>query len=329
MRLSLKWVSVATAAVLEMSVSSGVAAQSQDPVFVSIGTASVTGVYYPAGGAICRLVNKSREEYGIRCSVESTAGSIYNLQAVRSGELDFAIVQSDWQYYAYRGINEHFEDLGPDQNLRAVFALHAEPFTVVARRDAKITRFEDLKGKRVNIGNPGSGQRGTIEVLMQAMGWDRSAFKQASELKASEQARALCENKIDAMVYVVGHPSGAVKEATIACDAVLVQVDHPAVAKLIETHPYYRRVTIPGGLYGGTDQDIQTFGVGATLVTSAAVSDDVVYALVKSVFDNFDSFQRLHPAFSGLTKEAMVKESLTAPLHPGAAKYYREAGLIP
>src|SRR5690606_8288662 len=302
-----------TAAVLGGVISMGAVAQTQDPVFVSVGTASVTGVYYPAGGAICRLVNKSREEFGIRCSVESTAGSIYNLQAIRTGELDFAIVQSDWQYYAYRGLNELFQDQGPDTNLRAVFALHAEPFTVVARKDAKITRFEDLKGKRVNIGNPGSGQRGTIDVLMQAMGWDVSAFKQVSELKASEQARALCENKIDAMVYVVGHPSGAVKEATIACDAVLGQVDHPAVQKLIETHPYYRKVTIPGGIYGGTDQDINTFGVGATLVTSATVPEDAVYALVKSVFDNFDSFQRLHPAFSSLSKEAMVKDSLTAP----------------
>lgn len=328
MRVSLKWASVVVAAVLGGVVSAGAMAQSQSPTFVSLGTASVTGVYYPAGGAICRLVNKSRDEFGVRCSVESTAGSIYNLQAVRSGELDFAIVQSDWQYYAYRGQNEHFQDLGADRDLRAVFALHAEPFTVVARKDAKITRFEDLKGRRVNIGNPGSGQRGTMDVLMKAMGWDVSAFKRVSELRASEQARALCEDKIDAMVYVVGHPSGAVKEATIACDAVLVQVDNPAVQTLIESHPYYRRVTIPGGIYGGTDQDVNTFGVGATLVTSASVSEDVVYALVKSVFDNFDSFQRLHPAFSGLTKESMVKDSLTAPLHPGALKYYREVGLV-
>lgn len=328
MRSKRSWGARLAAMTMGLLMSATALAQSDRPVFITIGTASVTGVYYPAGGAICRLVNKSREEFGVRCSVESTAGSIYNLQAIRSGELDFGIVQSDWQYYAYRGINEHFQELGPDKDLRSVFALHAEPFTVLARKDAKISRFEDLKGKRVNIGNPGSGQRGTIDVLLQSMGWDLTAFKQVSELKASDQARALCENKIDAMVYVVGHPSGAVKEASIGCDSVLVQVDGPAVQKLIAAHPYYRQVTIPGGMYSGTEQDVSTFGVGATLVTSAQVPEDVVYLLVKSVFENFDSFQRLHPAFAGLTREAMVKDSLTAPLHPGALKYYREVGLI-
>ena len=189
--------------------------------FITIGTGGVTGVYYPTGGAICRLVNKSRKEHGIRCSVESTGGSVYNLNTIRAGELDMGVAQSDWQYHAYNGTSK-FKDAGPNKDLRAVFSVHAEPFTVVARKDSGIKNFDDLKGKRVNIGNPGSGQRGTMEVLMAAKGWTRDDFALVSELKSAEQSKALCDNKIDAMVFTVGHPSGSIKEATTSCDTVLV-----------------------------------------------------------------------------------------------------------
>ncbi len=295
--------------------------------FVTIGTGGVTGVYYPTGGAICRLVNKTRKEHGIRCSVESTGGSVYNLNTIKAGELDMGVAQSDWQYHAYHGTSK-FKEQGANKDLRAVFSVHPEPFTMVARADSGIKNFSDIKGKRVNIGNPGSGQRGTIEVLMDAMGLKNSDLKLASELKASEQASALCDNKIDAMVYVVGHPNGSIKEATTSCDSVLVTVDGPAVEKLIADNPYYRTATIPGGMYRGTDTDTKTFGVGATFVSSAAVPNDVIYNVVKAVFENFDDFKKLHPAFGVLKKEEMIKDGLSAPLHDGAAKYYKEAGLM-
>ncbi|SFO62487.1 hypothetical protein SAMN04488056_109126 [Cohaesibacter marisflavi] len=293
--------------------------------FISIGTGGVTGVYYPTGGAICRLVNKGRKDHGIRCSVESTGGSVYNINTIRDGELQFGVAQSDWQYHAYHGTSK-FEDKGAFEDLRAVFSIHPEPFTVVARADAGVKNFADLKGKRVNIGNPGSGQRGTMEVLMEALGWTTDDFALATELKAAEQSAALCDNQIDAMVYTVGHPSGSIQEATTACDSVLVTVDGPAVEKLISDNAYYRSATIPGGMYRGNDEDVKTFGVGATLVTSAAVSDDAVYTLVKSVFENFDAFKKLHPAFAHLKPEEMIKDGLSAPLHPGAVKYYKEKG---
>ncbi|PKF76859.1 C4-dicarboxylate ABC transporter substrate-binding protein [Vibrio sp. vnigr-6D03] len=295
--------------------------------FVTIGTGGVTGVYYPTGGAICRLVNKGRKDHGIRCSVESTGGSVYNINTIRAGELDLGIAQSDWQYHAYNGSSK-FEDKGPFKDLRAVFSVHPEPFTVVARADAGIKTFEDLKGKRVNIGNPGSGQRGTMEVLMGELGWTMKDFKLASELKASEQSKALCDNKIDAMIYTVGHPSGAIKEATTSCDSVIVEVSGPAVAKLIADNSFYRVATIPGGMYRGNAEDVQTFGVGATFVSSTDVKEKVVYEIVKAVFENFDTFKRLHPAFNNLKKEEMAKDGLSAPLHAGAAKYYKEAGLV-
>ena len=294
--------------------------------FITIGTGGVTGVYYPTGGAICRLVNKGRKEHHVRCSVESTGGSVYNLNTIRAGELDMGVAQSDWQYHAYNGTSK-FKDQGPNKDLRAVFSVHPEPFTVVARADSGINSFDDLKGKRVNIGNPGSGQRGTMEVLMAAKSWKKSDFALASELKAAEQSKALCDNKIDAMVYTVGHPSGSIKEATTSCDTVLVNVTGPAVDKLVSENDYYRTATIPGGMYRGNPNDTQTFGVGATFVSSTNVPNDTVYVVVKSVFENFDSFRKLHPAFAHLKKEQMVKDGLSAPVHDGAMKYYKEAGL--
>ena len=295
--------------------------------FVTIGTGGVTGVYYPTGGAICRLVNKTRKEHGIRCSVESTGGSVYNLNAIRGGELDMGVAQSDWQYHAYHGTSK-FKDQGANKKLRAVFSVHPEPFTVVARKDANIKNFDDLKGKRVNIGNPGSGQRGTMEVVMAAKGWAKKDFKLASELKSSEQSKALCDNKIDAIVFTVGHPSGSIKEASTSCDTTLVNVTGPAIDKLVKENDYYRTATIPGGMYRGTPEDTKTFGVGATFVTSSDVPEDVIYNVVKAVFENFDSFKKLHPAFGVLKKEEMIKDGLSAPLHRGAAKYYKEAGLM-
>lgn len=316
-----------TSAALAIGLSMAGSAAAAETQFITIGTGGVTGVYYPTGGAICRLVNKGRKEHGIRCSVESTGGSVYNLNTIRAGELDMGVAQSDWQYHSYNGTSK-FSAKGAFGDLRAVFSVHPEPFTVVARKDSGVKNFKDLKGKRVNIGNAGSGQRGTIEVLMDAMGWDKSVFKLTSELKASEQSKALCDNKIDAMVYVVGHPSGSIKEATTSCDSVLVTVDGDVVEKLINDNSYYRSATVPGGMYTGNPEDTATFGVGATFVSSTKVPDDVIYHVVKAVFENFDSFKKLHPAFANLKKEEMVKDGLSAPLHPGAAKYYREAGLI-
>ncbi len=295
--------------------------------FVTIGTGSLTGVYYPAGGAICRLVNKGRKQHGIRCAVESTEGSVYNINRIRMGDLDMGLAQSDWQYHAYYGSSK-FRDRGAFKDLRSLFSLHPESFTVVARADANIKNLLDLKGQRVNIGNPGSGQRGTMEVLMNALGWTKSSFAQVSELKASEQSAALCNNEIDAMIYIVGHPSGSIREATTICDTVLVNITGEVIDKLVTDYKFYRKATIPGGMYRKNLTDVQTFGVGATVVTSTALDSNTAYQVVKSVFENLDEFKRLHPDFNNLKKSEMVRDSLTAPLHDGAVKYYKEAGLM-
>ncbi len=295
--------------------------------FITIGTGNLTGVYYPVGGAICRLVNKGRKQHGILCAVKSTEGSVYNVNSIRSSDLDMGLAQSDWQYHAYYGSSK-FKDKGPFKDLRSLFSVHPESFTVVARADANIKNLLDLKGKRVNIGDPGSGQRGTMEVLMDALGWTKSSFAQVSELKASAQSSALCDNRIDAMVYIVGHPSGSIMEATTTCDTVLVNITGDVIDKLVEEHDFYRKAIIPGGLYRENPADIQTFGVGATVVTSTALDSDTAYQVVKSIFENLDEFRSLHPDFGNLKKSEMVKDSLSAPLHDGALKYYKEAGLM-
>ncbi|MEM7056440.1 MAG: TAXI family TRAP transporter solute-binding subunit [Pseudomonadota bacterium] len=304
-----------------MTMAAGASAQQQ---FVSIGTGGVTGVYYPTGGAICRLVNKDRKEHGIRCSAESTGGSIYNINTIRAGELEFGVAQSDWQYHAFNGTSK-FEEQGKFADLRAVFSVHPEPVTIIARGDSGVDNITDVKGKRLNIGNPGSGTRGTWDVIEGALGWERSDLALAAEMKSAETGQAVCDNKIDAYFWLVGHPSALTQESLASCDAKLVNATGEAIDKLIADNPYYRKATIPAGMYGD-NPEITTFGVGATFVSSASVPDDVVYTVVKAVFENFDQFKALHPAFANLKEEQMISDSLSAPLHPGAEKYYKERG---
>lgn len=299
-----------------------------DSHFVSIGSGGATGVYYPAGGAICRLVNIGRRTHGIRCSVESTMGSAYNIDALRKGDLDFAIAQTDVQFAAVNG-HPPFEAYGPFSDLRLVFSLHAEAFSVLARADAGVRNFDDLKGKRVNIGNPGSGQRVTLDRLMKVKGWTNSDFSKVMELTSSEQSKALCDNQIDAIVFMVGHPNASIKEAATTCDVVLVNVMGEDVQKLIDSSPYFQVANIPGQMYTGSKSQVQTFEVGATLLTTSKTPDVVVYELVKAVFEHIDDLRHMHAALEHLDVKQMANPGLSAaPLHPGALKYFKEVGLV-
>ncbi len=293
--------------------------------FVTIGTGGVTGVYYPTGGAICRVVNKGREQHGVRCSVESTGGSAYNIKAIRDGDLHMGVAQSDVQYNAYHGKGQ-FALGGAFVQLRALFSVHAEPVTIIARSDSGVTHVDHLVGKRVNIGNPGSGQLATWEVMWSAMGRRNEDLALAARLKSAETPQALCDNEIDAFFWLVGHPNGLSKEATTACEAVMVEVSGPAIARLVADNPYYRFATIPAGMYRGNPQETPTFGVGATFVSSTRISADTVYHVVRSVFENFDDFRKLHPAFNHLKQHEMINDGLSAPLHEGAERYYKERG---
>ena len=294
--------------------------------YMTIGTGGAPGVYYAAGAAICRSVDDHRADLGITCHVGASGGSINNLGPLRRGETEFGIVQSDWQLFAHRGA-ERFAADGPFEDLRAVFSLHMEPFTVVARADSGIARFTDLKGRRVNIGNPGSGQRATMERVLDALGWTTADFSLAAELKPSEQSRSLCRGDIDAMVFVAGHPNDSVGDAAKSCDVVLVEVDGPIIDQIVASNPVYRPVTIPGGLYRGTPDETRTFGVRATVVSTTRVSADMVYAVIKTVFGDLAAFKARHPALAKLQPKAMATEGLSAPLHEGAKRYFVEANL--
>ncbi|WP_301103069.1 TAXI family TRAP transporter solute-binding subunit [Propionivibrio sp.] len=314
---------IAAALALGVTLASPVAVAQQK--FVTIGTGGVTGVYYVAGGAICRLMNKERAKHGIRCSVESTAASVYNINTIKAGELDFGVAQSDVEYNAVKGLAQ-FKDGGAHSDLRAVFSVFPEALMVLSRKEANIKKFEDFKGKRFNVGNPGSGTRATVDMLMASMGMKTSDFSLTSELKPDEHGPALCDNKIDGFGFVVASPAANIQDPTTTCGAKLVPVTGPAVDKLVKEYPYFAYATIPGGMYPGNPEATKTFGVVASFVTSSKVPDNVVYAMVSAVFDNFEEFKKLHPALANLEPKDMIKNGMSAPLHPGAVKYYKEKG---
>jgi len=299
-------------------------------IFVTIGTGGVTGVYYPAGGAISKMVNKKFKEYGIKMTVESTGGSVYNINAVLSGDLDFGICQSDRQYEAWYGLAE-WKNKGPQKNLRSVFSLHPESITLVASVKSGIKSVADLKGKRVNLGNPGSGQLQNSKDILKAFGISLKDIT-PEYVKAVEAPGLLQDGRIDAFFYTVGHPNGNIKEATSGRIKVrIVPISGPAVDKLLKSHPYYAKAEIPVKEFypmaANTQKDVWTVGVKATVVTSKKEPAKIVYAITKEVFENIDTFKKLHPAFEVLTKKNML-EGLTAPIHRGALKYYKESGLI-
>lgn len=324
--MTVKRVSTAVGAICAaaMVLSSPIGAATAADLF--IGTGSKTGVYFQVGRAICRIVERAVSELGCR-PIESE-GSFNNVAELANVAMDFGVVQSDVQYHAVNKSGP-FEFVGIDlTNLRALFSIHSEPFTVVARRDSGILKFDDLSGKRVNIGNPGSGQRATMEALMAAKGWSKDIFQLATELPASQQSLALCHGRVQAMVYTVGHPNDSIARATELCDSVIVEVKGPTIDKLVTENPYYAYARIPGEMYPGNPDATKTFGVKATLMTSSDMDADTVYAVVKAVFDNLDKFKRMHPAFDLLHPKLMITEGLSAPLHKGAARYFREQGLM-
>jgi TRAP transporter TAXI family solute receptor len=299
--------------------------------YINIATGSITGVYYPAGGAICRLVNLGRKDHGIRCASESTGGSVANLNALRKETTDFAIVQSDWQYHAYNGTG-FFADQEPFKGLRSILSLYTETFTVAVLENSGIKKINDIVGKRVNFGPQGSGMYATMEVLSKVKGWDKSSFATITNLDPTSQVKALCDGKIDVMIYTSGNPNGVLQEATQSgnpnCKVKILSVDKESIDKLIKLNPYYVKAIIPGGMYRGNPDDITTFGVKATVVTTDKVSADVVYYVTKAVFSDMENFKTLHPVFSSLNKKESIKDGNSAPLHPGAIRYYKEAGLL-
>jgi TRAP transporter TAXI family solute receptor len=294
--------------------------------FVVIVTGGVKGVYYPTGGAICKLVNKKRRLYGIRCSIESTGGSIFNINAVMAGDSEFGMAQSDRQYQAWSGLN-YWRQKGPQRDLRAVFSIYSEMIFLVAAVDSGIETIQDLRGKRVNIGNPRSFNRSDSIVALTNAGIDYEKDLTTREVKGAEAPGLLQDGHIDAFFYTISYPSSAIKEATSGKRKVRF-IPITDTEDLIKKYPYYAKAFIPINHYPrvANRSNVQTFGLKVTLITSAAVPEEWVYNITKEIFDNFEKFKRLHPAYQLITKESML-EALSAPIHPGALKYYKEVGL--
>ncbi|WP_312479317.1 TAXI family TRAP transporter solute-binding subunit [Stutzerimonas nitrititolerans] len=295
--------------------------------FVTIGTGGQTGVYYTAGQSVCRLLNRAEVQPAIKCNAPSTAGSVTNIVSLHNGEYELGFIQSDHQHKALQGLAPFDKD-GPIDELRAVFSLQTEILTVVARADSGIETVDDLKGKRVNIGVPGSGSRDTFDEVMKAKGWSNADFALAGELKPAEMASALGDNNLDAITYVVGHPSGAIQEALTNVEARLIPVSGAEIEKLLQSASYYTAAEIPAGLYPGVDSAVPSIGGKAVLAATTKTDPEIVYQLVKAVFDNLERFKRLHPAFADLEAKDMIRVGLTAPLHEGAERFYKEKGWL-
>ncbi len=301
--------------------------EARKPVFLTIGTGGVTGVYYQVGGAIAKLVNAKEAQYGLKASFQATGGSVYNINALSTGAIEIGIAQSDRQYQAVHGQAEWQGK--PQEKLRAICSVHPEAVTLVAAVDSNIRTLADLRGKRVNIGNPGSGQRGNALDVLRAAGIDPETDLQAESLKASEAPKVLQDGRIDAFFYTVGHPAGAITEATAGRRKVRF-VPITGMEALLAKAPYYAVASIPTDLYPRAENEgpVATVGVMTTVVTSSDIPDDVVYAVTREMFENLDAFRGMHPAFAQLEAAAMVTNGISAPYHPGALKYFKEVGLI-
>jgi len=292
---------------------------------VSMGTGGITGVYYPTGGSICRIVNKPGAVHGIRCALEATTGSVSNIKRVQQGELDVAIAQSNWIYHSYKSSPGN---PAADYPLRTLLVLYPEYFTLIVPKNSAIYNFDDIRGKRISIGPQGSGSQATMDELLRKKGWSFADFSQVLNLDTAEQASALCEGRIDVMIYIVAHPSAVAREATQDCESRLVSVQGRDVEQLLAENSYYRWADIPGGIYRGNSTSVGTFGVNATLFASTALSEEAAYSLVKSLLENLPEFKGFHRAFSHLEAKTMLEGPFAAPLHKGVIRYYKEIGLM-
>ncbi len=310
----------------------GMPIQANADTLLNIGTGSITGLFYPTGGFVCNLLNKSRatEGHDIRCSVESTPGTVSNLRNLRRGALDVTLAMSSLQYDANIGQGVFAEE-GANEDMRFLMSFTTNQQHAVVRADAGITHVRELRGKRVNTGNPGSGTEATAYMLLDYFDIDpEKDLALDSKLTSREQVPALCDGKIDAFMFPSAVPNPSLVEATNTCDVKLVPLNGPELDRLLEENSYFGPSVIPGGTYDGTDEDVPTFAYAATLLTSADLPDEVAYQLVKAVFENFEDFKKNHPAFADMERKKSITfgKSVT-PYHPGAERYYQEAGLLP
>lgn len=313
-----KWF-VALVFSLGLALTASQALAKQDVLF---GGASITGVYYQVALQISNMMNKHMgDKYNY--IGRPTGGSVFNINAIDRGAFDFAVAQSDRNWQGFNGAADW--EGKPVTGLRSVFSMHPETVMLLTNKAAGIKSVEDLKGKRVNIGNPGSGQRGNAEDVLRLYGLDFNKDFSAEALQQAEASRALVDQKIDAFFFTVGNPSAAIEEPAQSVDLDMIPINSDAIKNFVKEHPYYIMTKVPGGTYKGIDNDVETYAVTATVVTNEGVAEEIVYDMVKTVFENLEELKASHAAFRVLDPKEML-QGLSAPLHPGAEKYYKEKG---
>lgn len=302
-------------------------AGAQEQTFMTIGTGGVTGVYYPAGQAICRSINKIRSEHGVRCAAETGRGSIGNLQDLMSGNIDFAVVQADWLHHAFLGTSA-FQETGPLDGLRTVIGLHTELATIVVRKETEFNGFDDLKAARINIGAPGSGTAATWALIADRLKWPEAPSGRLRQEDLSGLGEALCGGAIDAYFVFIGQPAGVIDDTRALCDVQLIGIGGRVADALSRDAPYYHPAEIPAGLYGAHGA-IATFGTDALVVTTSSMPAKAVATVIEAVIRDFDTFVSAHPALGRLKPGDLVKRDAGAPLHSGALKIFQEQGYLP
>lgn len=288
---------------------------------------------------LCGLVNAQQKRLNLACEAQESAGGVDSLQALDGSDVHIAFARADWVQQATAGTGP-FRDKGPvrgsgrqrtggpNEDIRALFGLQVEAFAVLARADAGIKSLADIKGKRVNLGPPGSGPRLVYETLAPAMGWQYRDFAIAAELGPADQGNALCRGRVDAIFFIGAQPDAALRSASAACDTVFVPVTGPEVETLDKGNPVLLRAAIPGGIYKPAPREIPTLGIAVTAVTTSKVDARIAYEVTKLVFDNIARLQRADPVFARLDPRRMSGDGLVAALHEGALRLYKERGLV-
>jgi uncharacterized protein len=332
------WLALATAAALMTGLCPASPAikqahaqtQAKPAPAVLVGTGLPSGVYFAVGNAVCRLAQRTPPKTSaadhdrLQCGVQATGGTVANIDALRSGAMDLALLQSDGAFNAAQGLGRY--EGKPFRKLRSVFSLHAEPLQLLALRSERIGSFLDLKGRKVNIGPKGTAQHEMLTELFRLHKMDAGSFAQVLTLPSSQQVQAMCDGDVEALGMMIGFPNAGFARAMRDCNAQLINADTEAIRRLIAGKPYFSEVRLPKGTYPSMPGDITTFGVLAVLHTTSDVSADTVYRLVRRVFEQLDDLRAMHPALRQLDPQQMIRAGLTAPMHEGALTYYRERG---
>ncbi len=287
---------------------------------MTMGTGGTTGTYYAFGGVLGQYIKNNA---GIDVVVVATDGSKANIQSIDAGDYQLGTVQSDVMSYAWEG-SRSFEADGKIDSFRVVAGLYAEAVQLITM-DPNIKSVADLEGKKVSVGAPASGVYFNAIDVLAAAGLTEDDI-QAQYQSFGDSTDALKDGKIDAAFIVAGAPTHAITELCTTNSAYLVPIDGDVAANLMASCPFYTAYTIPAGTYPGQDSDVTTATVKATLIVSAAASDEDVYKLTASIFDNIDAITMEHNKGSELTLENATS-GMTAPFHPGAAKYFAEKGI--